>query len=415
MRKILSAFSPRGTVRVQPSKSVLHRALICAALADGESELLNFAWSEDIQATARCLEDLGMCRLEVSGSVCRVQGGLHEAGRTELDCGESGSTIRFLLPLALDGRERVFMGRGRLMQRPFAPYAAICREQGITFSQAGDRITVDGVLRPGTFALPGDISSQFVTGLLLALPRLSENSEIALETPLESAGYVEITRNVQESFGVRTTQTEQGFAVPGKQVYRPARLAVEGDFSHATFFAIAAALAGALELSGLKEDSVQGDRAILDLLSRIGAGVDWQNESVLVSRGDLEPFDMDVSQIPDAVPALSVLAAGINGTSHIRNAGRVRLKESDRLAAMAEELAKLGVEVEQEEDALTVHGTGRLQGGEVSTHGDHRVAMALAVASLLAEEPVVINQAEVVAKSGPQFFREWEIIGGSEA
>ncbi|MBD5560017.1 MAG: 3-phosphoshikimate 1-carboxyvinyltransferase [Clostridia bacterium] len=415
MRKTLRAFRPAGTVRMQPSKSVLHRALICAALAPGESELLNFAWSDDIQATARCLEDLGMCHISVSGSVCTVQGGLNEPGRPELDCGESGSTVRFLLPLALDGSERTFVGRGRLMQRPFAPYADICREQDIRFEHEGDRITVCGSLLPGTFSLPGDISSQFITGLLLALPRLEEPSAIELETPLESAGYVEITRSVQELFGVSTEAHGDSFRIGAPQSYRPAQLAVEGDYSHATFFAVAAALAGKLEIAGLNPDSVQGDRAVFELLSRIGADLDWNGQTVTVTKGDLQPFDMDVSQIPDAVPALSVLAAGINGTSHIRNAGRVRLKESDRLQAMAEELARLGVNVEQGEDSLTVHGTGRLRGGDVETHGDHRVAMALAVASLLADEPVVIHNAEVVAKSGPQFFREWEIIGGTEA
>lgn len=415
MRKILKAFTPSGTVRIQPSKSVLHRALICAALAPGESELLNFAWSDDIQATARCLEDLGLCRLDVSGSVCRVEGGLHEEGRPELDCSESGSTIRFLLPIALDGREHVFVGRGRLMERPFAPYEDICREQGIRFERGADRITVCGTLQPGRFQLPGDISSQFVTGLLLALPRLAGDSQIVLETPLESAGYVEITRSVQETFGVETEQTADGFAVPGSQSYKAATVAVEGDFSHATFFAVAAALAGELSLAGLRQDSVQGDRVVFELLGRIGADVSWQDGTVRIRSGKLSPFDMDVSQIPDAVPALSVLAAGIEGTSHIRNAGRVRLKESDRLAAMAEELTKLGAEIEQEDDSLTVHGTGSLRGGEVDTHGDHRVAMALAVASILASEPVTIHNAEVVAKSGPQFFKEWEIIGGEEA
>lgn len=415
MRKILKAFTPQGTVRMQPSKSVLHRALICAALAPGESELLNFAWSDDIQATARCLEDLGLCRVSVSGSVCRVEGGLHQAGRTELDCAESGSTIRFLLPIALDGRTHTLVGRGRLMQRPFAPYAAICSAQGIEFEHGTDRITVQGTLKPGRFVLPGDISSQFVTGLLLALPRLAGPSEIVLESPLESAGYVQITRSVQDTFGVHTEETPAGFAVPGPQAYVPATVAVEGDFSHASFFAVAAALAGDLELAGLREDSVQGDRSLFALLSDIGAGVKWQNDTVRVTRDSLRPFDVDVSQIPDAVPVLSVLAAGISGTSHIRNAGRVRLKESDRLAAMAEELAKMGASVEQDEDSLTVHGTGSLRGGDVDTHGDHRVAMALAVASLLSDEPVTINNAEVVAKSGPQFFREWEIIGGAEA
>lgn len=412
MRKILKKFVPQGTVRLQPSKSVLHRALICAALAGGESELLNFAWSDDIQATSRCLEDLGLCRVRVSGSVCRVEGGLHEPGRPELDCAESGSTIRFLLPVALDGRERTFVGRGRLMQRPFAPYAEICREQGIRFSQEADRITVCGTLQPGTFALPGDISSQFVTGLLLALPRLEAPSKIVLSTPLESAGYVEITRAVQEMFGVHSEPSAAGFHIPGAQRYQPADITVEGDFSHATFFAVAAALAGGLELAGLRSDSVQGDRAVFTLLKEIGANVDWDGQIARVSRGALRPFDVDVSQIPDAVPALSVLAAGIEGTSHIRNAGRVRLKESDRLAAMAEELSKLGVATEQSGDSLTVHGIGRVTGGEVDSHGDHRVAMALTVASLIADSPVVLDNAEVVAKSGPQFFREWEIIGG---
>ena len=412
MKKKLEKFIPSGTIHMQPSKSILHRALICAALARGKSELLNFAWSDDIQATVRCLEGLGLCRISVSGAVCSVEGGLHLAGHRELDCGESGSTIRFLMPLAMNGEEHVFTGRGRLMQRPFGPYEAICKEQGITFVRDEDTITVEGNLRPGNFVLPGNISSQFISGMLLALPLLDADSHLTLSSPLESAGYVEITRAVQELFNVRSVKEENGFAVAGNQKYEPVTLAVEGDFSHATFFAVAAALAGEVNLAELNPASVQGDRAVFDLLEDIGAQVTWEGNSASVRKGDLRPFDVDVSQIPDAVPALAVLAAGIDGTSRIYNAGRVRLKESDRLAAMAEELAKLGCRIEQSDDELLIHGTGRLQGGEVSSHDDHRVAMALTVASLLAEEPVILENAEVVAKSGPQFFHEWEVIGG---
>lgn len=415
MKKKLTPFTPEGTIRLQPSKSILHRALICAALAPGTSELLNFAWSDDIQATARCLEGLGLCRINVRGAVCTVEGGLKLAGHTQLDCGESGSTIRFLMPLAMNGAEHIFEGRGRLMQRPFEPYARICEEQGIRFEHTPQGIIVKGVLRSGSFVLPGDISSQFITGMLLALPRLDGASTITLTTPLESAGYVAITRDVQQLFGVASEQTENGYTVAGNQRYKAATLAVEGDYSHATFFAVAAALRGELDLAGLRRDSVQGDRVVFDLLADIGANVKWGSENVWVGHGVLRPFDVDVSQIPDAVPALAVLAAGIDGTSRIRNAGRVRLKESDRLTAMAEELAKLGAQTEQTEDALIIHGTGRLHGGDVSAHGDHRVAMALTVASLLADAPVIIEDAEVVAKSGPQFFHEWEIIGGGNA
>lgn len=415
MKKKLEKFVPAGTIRMQPSKSILHRALICAALADGKSELLNFAWSDDIQATVRCLEGLGLCRIAANGAVCTIEGGLHLECHPELDCGESGSTIRFLLPLAMDGEEHIFTGRGRLLQRPFGPYKRICEEQGIFFRQDENAITVKGKLEPGIFRLPGDISSQFVSGLLLALPQLDGDSTLQLMTPLESAGYVEITRSVQQLFGVRSEKVPDGFEISGRQRYQSGTIAVEGDYSHATFFAVAAALAGEVELAELRADSVQGDKTVFDLLADIGAGIGWSDGKVTVSKGALQPFTVDVSQIPDAVPALAVLAAGINGTSRIQNAGRVRLKESDRLAAMAEELTKLGCRIAQTDDELLIYGTGQLKGGEVSSHGDHRVAMALTVASLLTDAPVILENAEVVAKSGPQFFHEWQIIGGKSA
>ena len=370
-----------GTLAIQPSKSDAHRAVLAAALSDGVSRIDHIAWSDDIRATAQACEALGIAKVEMQKDFCAVTP-TRAAGDPEVFCNESGSTLRFILPLALDGKRRIFRGKGRLLLRPMTMYAELCRKQGILFEQTQEGITVQGVLRPDDFALRGDVSSQFVTGLLFALPRLAGDSHISFLTPLQSRAYVDMTIETLERFGVRVKQTDNGFEIPGNQTFRSCDVSVEGDYSHAAFFAVGAALSAAVE----KTHRVRAQK--------------------------LHGIDMDVSQVPDLVPALCVAACGAQGTSRIYNAARLRIKESDRLSAMTAELTKLGADIEEYPDQLIIHGTGSLHGGQVDSHGDHRIAMAMSIASCIADGEIVLSNEQVVSKSAPAFYEEFSELGG---
>ena len=375
----------RGAITPPPSKSQAHRLLIAAALADGESRIEHLADSQDIQATRRC-----MAALKAPGEDLPV-----------LDCGESGSTLRFLIPvaLALRGGGR-FTGRGRLMERPQKPYFDLFDEKGIAYRQEDGVLTVQGRLTPGTFALPGDVSSQFVTGLLYALPLLEGDSRITLTTPLESRGYVDMTLEALERFGIRAACPDgRTLRVPGGQTYRPCRAAVESDYSQAAFYYAANGLGGQVEILGLNPRSAQGDRCIVPYHMQ------------LCGPGEAE---LDVSQCPDLVPPLAAHAALRQGITRIVNAARLRIKESDRLTAVAQVLTALGADVVEGADRLTITGQpeGLAGGVTVDSHNDHRIAMMAAVAATRCAAPVTITGAECVAKSYPDFWEDYERLGG---
>jgi 3-phosphoshikimate 1-carboxyvinyltransferase len=318
-----------------------------------------------------------------------------------LDCGESGSTLRFLIPvaLALRGGGR-FTGRGRLMERPQEPYFAIFEEKGISYSQENGVLTVRGALTSGEYRLPGDVSSQFVTGLLYALPLLTGESVIRLTSPLESRGYVDLTLDTLARFGIRVENREyECFTVRGGQRFQPYRMVVERDYSQAAFFLTARALGSEVTVTGMNQDSAQGDRVIFSYLARLD-----QPGTVT----------LDVSQCPDLVPALALRAALRNGeTTRITSAARLRIKESDRLDTVTTELNRLGAQVEQGPDFLTVTGVAGLTGGTADSHNDHRIAMMLAVAATRCSGPLTVRGAESVAKSYPAFWSDYERLGGN--
>ncbi|WP_130869701.1 3-phosphoshikimate 1-carboxyvinyltransferase [Intestinimonas massiliensis (ex Afouda et al. 2020)] len=374
-----------GTITPPPSKSQAHRLLIAAGLGAGESHIENLAHSQDIDATLRC-----MAALKAPG-----------AELPELDCGESGSTLRFLIPvaLALRGGGR-FTGHGRLMERPQEPYFAIFREKGISYEQQDGTLTVEGKLTPGDYTLPGDVSSQFVTGLLYALPLLGGDSRILLTTPLESRGYIDMTLDALEQFGVQAEYDgDRIFRVPGNQAYQPRDLTIEADWSNAAFWYAACFLGCDLEIQGLNACSAQGDMRIVPYFMKLqGKG----------------PVDLDVSQCPDLVPPLAAMAALRGGeTTAIVNAARLRIKESDRLATVTQVLNALGAEVEEFDDHLVIHGKERLAGGvTVSGHNDHRIAMMAAIAAIRCEKPVTVTGAECVKKSYPDFWEDYRKLGG---
>ena len=393
----------KGTVTPPPSKSQAHRLIIAAALSDGFCKLSNVDLSEDIQATLRCMRTLD-ADASADGTIIRgadLVDGHEEPAPEVMDCGESGSTLRFLIPvaLALKGGGK-FTGHGRLMERPQEPYFALFREKGIFYEQKDGVLTVEGKLTAGVYTLPGNVSSQFITGLLYALPLLEGDSRIELTTDLESRGYVDMTLDALKRFGVTAEYDgKRTFHVPGNQYYQHQNLAIEADWSNAAFWYGAKFLGCPVEIGGLDQASVQGDRAIAGFYEQMGRA------------GRLE---LDVSQCPDLVPPLAAMAALRAGeTTAIVNAGRLRIKESDRLATVTEVLNALGARVEEHEDHLVIHGREKLAGGvTVSGHNDHRIAMMAAIAAIRCEKPVTITGAECVKKSYPRFWEDYEALGG---
>lgn len=376
----------KGAVTPPSSKSQTHRAVLALMLAQGEGKLSNLAVSEDIQATQDCVAALK------SGQPAQAD------GLPLLDCGESGSTLRFLIPVALAVRGGGhFTGRGRLMERPQAPYIRLFEEKGILWNQEGTCLTVAGQLEPGVYALPGNVSSQFITGLLYALPLLPGDSRIVLTTPLESRGYVDMTLDMLRRFDIKVEEQEDGFLVPGNQTYQARDLTLEADWSGAAFWYAANFLGAQVDIQGLNSDSVQGDRQIGTLY--------WK----LARPGDV---DIDLSQCPDLAPPLAAMAAVRKGTTRFVHAGRLRIKESDRLETIARTLNALGAKAQVGRDTLILEGVDHLEGGTVDGCNDHRIAMMAAVAAVACKEPVTILGAECVKKSYPRFWEDYTALGG---
>ena len=376
----------KGAVTPPSSKSQTHRAVLALMLAQGEGKLSNLAVSQDIQATQDCVAALK------SGQPAQAD------GLPLLDCGESGSTLRFLIPVALAVRGGShFTGRGRLMERPQGPYIRLFEEKGILWNQEGACLTVEGQLEPGVYALPGNVSSQFITGLLYALPLLPRDSRIVLTTPLESRGYVDMTLDMLRRFNIKVEAQEDGFLVPGNQTYQARDLTLEADWSGAAFWYAANFLGAQVDIQGLNPDSVQGDRQIGTLY--------WK----LARPGDV---DIDLSQCPDLAPPLAAMAAVRKGTTRFVHAGRLRMKESDRLETIARTLNALGAKAQVGEDTLTLEGVDHLEGGTVDGCNDHRIAMMAAVAAVACKEPVTILGAECVKKSYPRFWEDYTALGG---
>lgn len=390
-----------GAIRPPASKSQAHRLIIAAALAEGESLISGVNMSRDIAATLDCMGALGARELREDETTLRITGvpGTREAEGL-MDCGESGSTLRFLIPvaLALKGRGR-FRGHGRLMQRPQGPYFDIFREKGIRWTAAGDTLEIEGVLTPGDYRLPGNVSSQFITGLMYALPLLEGNSRILLTTPLESSGYVDMTLEALARFGITVLPMEDGWQIPGNQRYIPGAYTVEADFSQAAFFRAMKGMGCAVSIRGMNPESAQGDRVMIPYMDRM----DLPGEVVL-----------DVRECPDLVPPLAARAALRPGEiTRIVNAARLRIKESDRLRSVSAVLSALGAEVEELADGLVIRGRNTLPGGvTVDSWNDHRIAMMAAVAATKCLAPVTVTGAECVEKSYPTFWQDYVRLGG---
>jgi 3-phosphoshikimate 1-carboxyvinyltransferase len=404
-----------GTLDAISSKSFAHRLLICAALADRPTRIGLRGLSDDISATIRCLKTMG-CMIETKDDALLVEPlGKERPPSVVLDCGESGSTARFLLPPAAHLFDSFTLtGSGRLPGRPFAPLCKALAGAGSSFDSDTLPLTGAGKIRAGDFSIEGGISSQFISGLLFALPLLDGGSSVRLTTPLQSAAYVDMTIEVLALFGIEIERLEWGFRVNGNQRYRsPGEAKAEGDWSNAAFFLCMGALGGEVSLRGLSPQSTQGDREVMDILRRFGAGTHENADGFTVTSGALRGISIDASQIPDLVPVLAATASAAAGTTGIFNATRLRIKESDRIQSTYDLLSSLGADVRITEDGLEICGKKRLRGGTVDGAGDHRIVMAAATAACACENPVVIRGCEAVNKSYPSFFEDYRAMGGA--
>ena len=404
-----------GELRAVPSKSASHRFFICAAFGAQPCEIACEPLSYDLKATLGCLSALGAA-VSYTGGRVRIEPirGI-PSGERLLPCGESGTTLRFLLPLAgALGASAVFERRGRLGERPLEPFVSELRGHGMNIEDERDVLRCTGRLRGGNWTLPGDVSSQFISALLLALPLLEEDSTLTLTPPLESAPYIALTERVLRSASVRFVREGLRYTIPGRQ--RPAlppALAVEGDWSAAApFLAMGALSEKGVAVSALDTDSVQGDRAIVELLRTFGAEVSVENGRAAVRKKELRGIRFDAAQTPDLAPVIAALGALSEGETRIENASRLRGKESDRLFTTAAMLRSLGAEVGELPDGLLVRGRPFLCGGAADGFSDHRIAMAAAVAASGCKEGVTLRGAECVGKSNPRFWDDFLSLGG---
>lgn len=401
-------FSPvlSGEIRAITSKSEAHRLLICAALADKKTVIECKDTNEDINATADCLRALG--------AVITYKNGFFEVSPTQslpkkalLPCNESGSTLRFLIPVVcILGVEAEFLMRGRLSERPLSPLKELLEENGAVFRRNGSSLFVKADIKGHFFSIAGNVSSQFISGLLFMLSVSGGKIEITGKT--ESAPYIDMTVNALKIFGCPIEKTENGYKITKTQpLCSPEKITAKGDWSNAAFF-ITAGVVGRnpVTVTGLELNSAQGDKAIIDELRKLGAKIESENSSVTAFPSCLKAADIDASQIPDLVPILSVAACCAEGTTRIYGAGRLRIKESDRLQTVCDMLTSLGGKVKINPDGLEITGCP-LSGGEFSSGNDHRIAMSGAVAATLCENKVTINGSEAVKKSYPDFWKDF--------
>lgn len=409
-----SPFVPNGTVNVPPSKSDVHRAIICAAMANGVSRISPVALSNDIKATIGCIKALGADAV-LENNVLTVDGtNMYKNKTALLDCGESGSTLRFFIPIAAVGNiNATFVGKGKLPQRPIGIFTEALPKAGtVCKTEGGLPLEIKGQLKSGIFEIPGNVSSQFITGLLLALPILESDSEIVLTSPLESVGYIAMTIRTMKQFGVNIQATEKGWHIKGGQSYKTCDYTTDGDWSQAAFFMVLGAVSGKVTVKGVAKDSTQGDKKCTEILARFGAKVTHLDNEVTVEKGKLKAITIDASQIPDLVPVLSVCAAFAEGTTKIINAERLRIKECDRLKATAELLNNLGGKVKELSDGLEITGVSSLKGGNVNGYNDHRIVMSAAVCAARSDEDITATFAMSINKSYPDFYIDYNSIGG---
>ncbi|MFQ9979402.1 3-phosphoshikimate 1-carboxyvinyltransferase [Clostridium cadaveris] len=406
----------KGQVMVPASKSICHRAIICAGLSEGESIISNIMFSKDIEATCNAMKTLGV-RIKKYDDKIKILGRSSlVAEEKNIKCNESGSTLRFMIPIAATlGQMITFSGKGKLIERPLDDYYKIFDEKNIAYRNNEGKLplTIRGKLTPSEYKIRGDVSSQFITGLLFALPLLDGDSKIIVTTELESKGYVDLTIDMLNRFSVNVeNRNYKEFIIKGNQKYKAINYEVEGDFSQVSFWLVAGLLGCDISCKGMNISSIQGDKAILDTIMAMRGEIEISNSYIKAISKETKGIVIDAKDIPDLVPILAVLASLSKGKTEIINASRLRFKESDRLKAISEELSKIGADIKETEDGLVINGVDSLKGGEVYSWNDHRIAMALAVASVRCKEPLTIDGAECVSKSYSDFWEHFEKLGG---
>ena len=415
MNVIIKPNKLKGNVIIPPSKSLSHRAIIAASLAEGKSVISNVLYSKDIIATINAMRACGAVIDEYEDYLV-IQGGKVYRKENIINANESGSTIRFMIPIALvDPTPVTFVGNNHLVKRPLDTFFEIFDLQNIEYKREENYLPlyVNGGLKPGEFNIRGDISSQFITGLLFALPMLNGNSKIHITTNLESKGYVDLTLDMLKMFGIEIINDNYtDFYIQGNQQYKPCDYTIEGDFSQSAFFFVAGCLGADITLQAMNVDSHQGDKKIISDIIDLGGNIIEDNNGLKALNIKTKGCVIDFAQSPDLGPALTVLAALSEGKTEFINASRLRIKECDRITCMKEELNKLGANIEENPDGMIIIGVDRLHGGIVESHNDHRVAMSLAMASLKCDGDIKILNAECVSKSFPNFWKVFESLGG---
>lgn len=405
-----------GEVIIPPSKSMAHRAVIAAALSKGVSTIENIDFSDDIIATIEAMRTLG-AKIEVREKSLIIDGNstFTKKGGV-IDCNESGSTLRFLVPISIaKGNEITFVGRGNLGKRPLDIYYSIFNKQNIEYTYEENilNLKINGELVGDDFEVAGNISSQFITGLLFALPLLKDDSRIIITTELQSKGYLDLTLEMLNKFGIEIINKDyKEFIIKGNQSYKAFDYTVEGDYSQGAFFLCANALGNKIISKGLDLNSLQGDKEVIEILERMGGSLKVEDNNINMIFNELKATIIDASQCPDVIPVLTVVAALCEGETKVINGERLRIKECDRLNAIATELNKIGANIIELENGLIINGVKEFTGGEVSSHNDHRIAMSMAIASTFCKEELIITNPKCVSKSYPDFWNDFKALGG---
>ncbi len=403
----------QGNIRVIPSKSYAHRILILSALSKSTVTVNNLIYSKDILATINALISLG-AKIDVVGDSVKVEPIVVDSEQKSVFCDESGSTLRFLLPIiSALGLTATVDGKQGLRNRPIKLLLDLLVEHGVSVSADSLPVTLSGKLKAGTYVLDGSQSSQNLTGLMIALTLLDEPSEIIIKNGLVSVGYVDITLEVMKLFGANVEQTDKGYIINPTTFNVCDDISVEGDYSSASFLMALGALCGDIAISGLKLDSMQGDRAIVDILAKMGADISI-GDTITVKKSDLKAIDIVATDIPDLIPIIAVCCARAKGVSSIKGVNRLKIKESDRLKAVCDMLTDFGVIHYYARDTLYIYGgTQKAPTRPIKGYNDHRIVMSasvMAVATSMAE----ITDSEAVEKSYPNFFEDLRALGGDE-
>jgi len=407
-------FNQDAQVCIPSSKSYIHRMAICAALAKGRSTIYNVNFSADIDATLACLDTLG-CKWSATEDKIEITGGLFNSELNTFNCNESGSTLRFMVPVVLScvGRGR-FIGSPTLLKRPLDAYFDLFDENGIRYEyKAGEYLLAEGRFTNDEYSLDGSVSSQFVTGMMLALANSGQNKKIKIKGALSSAPYVDITREVMAQFGVNTYFSDNTFTIDASTGFKPCDTIAQGDYSQSAFFLVAAMLGGKITLKNLKEKTCQGDAVIISLIEKMGGNVIRKGDDIIAEKSKLKSLGIiDAGDFPDIVPPLALLFTQCSGDTVITNVNRLKVKESNRLEAVQALLNNLGADVKIDDNNMYIKGNCKLCGGRVNAFNDHRIAMTAAVASIVTEGSVLIEDSESVNKSYPHFFEDFEKLGG---